>query len=458
VRLLRSRAVLLLAFAFAVMADPVSSVAYAVEAALRALDGDLALLVPTMLLVVAIIALVVVNYRALVTRYPQGGGASAAVGEAFGDAWSFLPIGALVVDFVLTIAISVSAGSSAIIAYLPQLAPWRLAIALLLVALVAGLTWFGHVGRVLFAVMTIAFVLAAVAVLSLGAFAPPFVGSATPIETPPAGPFLGVVLAFPVAMALATGIEAPSTAIAQLGQLDDRGRARFGRITLWLTLGIVGTITIGLAVQAAVLGVGVPAEGSTLLSELARHVAPHWLFAAFQLVTTLLLLAAASSSFQAGPGLLKALAEHRSAGGEVGILPRAFGVTNRAFTPYWGVLVFALLAMVIVALAGARDQQLVLFYAVAVFVSFLAGLASMARFSWRARQYGRFALNAFGSAVVVVTLIANLLRGWPLISLAAALALAGVLWALWVRAGRPAGIRSLEGLHRQDPVHSHRPD
>lgn len=426
------------------MADPVSSVAYAVEAALRALNGDLALLVPTMLLVVAIIALVVINYRALITRYPQGGGASAAVGEAFGDAWSFLPIGALVVDFVLTIAISVSAGSSAIIAYLPELAPWRLAIALVLVALVAGLTWFGHVGRVLFALMTIAFVVVAVSVLTFGVFAPPFVAPLVPVEAPPAVPFFAVILAFPVAMALATGIEAPSTAIAQLGELDNRGRARFGRITLWLTLGIVGSITIGLAAQAAVLGVGVPAEGSTLIAELARHVAPHWLFAAFQLVTTLLLLAAASSSFQAGPGLLKALAEHRSAGAEVGILPRAFGTTNRAFTPYWGVLFFALLAMGIVALAGARDQQLVLFYAVAVFVSFLAGLASMARFTWRARQFKRFALNAFGTVVVVFTLVANLARGWPLISLAAAVTLSAVLWVLWVRAGHPEGIRSLE--------------
>jgi len=434
------------------MADPVSSVAYAVEAALRALNGDLALLVPTMVLVVAIIALVVINYRALITRYPQGGGASAAVGEAFGDAWAFLPIGALVVDFVLTIAISVSAGSSAIIAFLPQLSPWRQVIALVLVAFVAGLTLFGHLGRLLFAVMTIAFVVGADAVLTIGAFVSPLDAVAAPVPPPSssAGSFFAVMLAFPVAMALATGIEAPSTAIAQLGELDNAGRARFGRVTLWLTLGIVGSITIGLAVQAAVLNVGVPVEGSTLIAELARHVAPHWLFVAFQLVTTLLLLAAASSSFQAGPGLLKALAEHRSAGSEVGILPHALGVTNRAFTPYWGVALFAVLAMGIVALAGAQDQRLVLFYAVAVFVSFLAGLTSMARFTWRARQFKRFALNVFGTAVVVFTLVANLARGWPLVSLAAAFAISGVLWMLWVRAGRPEGIRSIEARRAAD--------
>ena len=71
--LLFSRPALLIAFAFAVMADPVSSVAYAIEAALRALDGDLALLLPTMALVVAVVALVITNYHQLVARFPEGG-------------------------------------------------------------------------------------------------------------------------------------------------------------------------------------------------------------------------------------------------------------------------------------------------------------------------------------------------------------------------------------------------
>src|SRR5207248_3110342 len=116
-----SRQALLLAFAFAVMADPVSSVAYAIEAALRALHGDLALLLPTMALVVGIIALVITNYHQLVARFPEGGGAAAAAGAAFGEGWAFVPIGALIVDFVLTIAISVAAASSAVIAYVPSL-------------------------------------------------------------------------------------------------------------------------------------------------------------------------------------------------------------------------------------------------------------------------------------------------------------------------------------------------
>ncbi|MGZ4493848.1 MAG: APC family permease [Nocardioides sp.] len=442
-RALHHRTVLLLAFAFAVMADPVSSVAYAVEAALRALDGNLALLVPTMALVVAIVALVVVNYQQLIRRYPHGGGASAATGEAFGEAWAFIPIGALVVDFVLTIAISVSAGASAVIAFFPALAPWRLVLAIALLVVVAAITWFGHLGRLLFAVLTVAFIGVAGVVLVYGIGATPSPTGTITSSSGHAAP-LAVALAFPVAMALATGVEAPSSAIAQLGQLDDDGRRRFGAVTLWLTLGIVGTITLGLAWEADRLRVGIPHADSTQIAELARVAAPGPVFALFQLVTALLLLSAASSSFQAGPGLLKALARHRDAEGRtLGILPAGLGRTNDHHTPYWGVVTFLVVSVGAVAAAGGQDQELVLFYAVSVFLSFLAGLLSMALFSRREGRRGSLLLNLLGAVVVAFTLTINLARVTPLVSLVASLAIAGVLYRLWVRAGRPAGIRNL---------------
>ncbi|MGZ6884270.1 MAG: APC family permease [Nocardioidaceae bacterium] len=442
-RALHHRTVLLLAFAFAVMADPVSSVAYAVEAALRALDGNLALLVPTMALVVAIVALVVVNYQQLIRRYPHGGGASAATGEAFGEAWAFIPIGALVVDFVLTIAISVSAGASAVIAFFPALAPWRLVLAIGLLVVVAAITWFGHLGRLLFAVLTVAFIGVAGVVLVYGIGATPSPTGTITSSSGHAAP-LAVALAFPVAMALATGVEAPSSAIAQLGQLDDDGRRRFGAVTLWLTLGIVGTITLGLAWEADRLRVGIPHADTTQIAELARVAAPGPVFALFQLVTALLLLSAASSSFQAGPGLLKALARHRDAEGRtLGILPAGLGRTNDHHTPYWGVVTFLVVSVGAVAAAGGQDQELVLFYAVSVFLSFLAGLLSMALFSRREARPGSLLLNLLGAAVVAFTLAINLARVTPLVSLVASLAIAGVLYRLWVRAGRPAGIRNL---------------
>jgi amino acid transporter len=441
-RLVFSRPILLVAFAFAVMADPVSSIAYAIEAALRALGGDLALLLPTMLVVVGLVALVISNYHQLVARFPQGGGAAAAAGVAFGEGWAFIPIGALIVDFVLTIAISVSAASSAVIAYVPALAPLRIPLALAALLVVGAITWLGHVGRAVFAAMTLSFVAVAALVLVRGA-------TATPLVTHPAATaapggwsaFAAVMMAFPVAMALATGVEAPSSAIAQLGQLDDAGRRRFGQVTLWLTLGVVGLLTIGLAATSVRLGVGLPHHDSTQIADVAKVSVGHRVFAVFQLLTALLLLAAASSSLQAGPGLLKALARRQQAdGGTTGILAARLGVTNQHHTPYWAVLVFVVVSAVVVAAAGARDQTLVLFYAVSVFMSFLVGLVAMAKFEHVERRYRAMAISVTGAVLVGFTLLVNLARGDPIASMLAALLIALLLHRLWVRAGRPRGI------------------
>src|SRR5262249_38472357 len=114
----------------------------------------------------------------------MGGGSAEGGARAFGTGWVFVAIGALIVDFVLTITISVAAGVSALIAYLPSLAPARIVLGLALLVLVAGLTWFGHGGRLTFAVMTLLFVAAAVAVLAHGVPHPPPAPGPPPVARP----------------------------------------------------------------------------------------------------------------------------------------------------------------------------------------------------------------------------------------------------------------------------------
>jgi hypothetical protein len=435
----RRNALLFFAFAFAVMADPVSSVAYAIEAALRALGGHLELLTATMALVIGIIGLVTLNYWQLVRRFPQGGGSPEAAGRAFGEPWSFLPIGALVVDFALTIAISIAAAASALIAYLPGLAPARIPIALALVVAVAALTWFGHGGRLVFAAMTCVFIVAAIVMLAVGFTAPHSAHGSAPITQSADPALVAVILAFPVAMALATGTEAPATAIGQLGQLGDRGKRLFARGTLALTVVIVGILTMALTLLAVHLHVGIPQADETQIANLARAATGSGgLFAFFQLSSGLLLLSAAASSFQAGPGLLKAIAR------VPGMLPPALGQSNRHHTPVWSVMVYAAIAALIILVARGQEQELVLVYAVAVFVSFLAGLLAMAHFSHRQRAHWLTATNLLGAAAVAFTLVVNLARGYPLLALAGTALVAGGLYARWVRAGRPAGLEEIE--------------
>jgi hypothetical protein len=313
-----------------------------------------------------------------------------------------------------------------------------------LLVLVAALTWLGHRGRLMFGVMTLLFVGSAAVVLLHGFSHPVISHGRAPTTGSVGSPTLAVLLTFPVAMALATGTEAPATAIGQLGQLEADDRRRFAQGDLALTFLIVAGLTVGLTGLAVHLHVGIPGANSTQIADVARAASGNGaVYGIFQATSALLLLAAASSSFQAGPGLLKALSRHpRSAG--VGILPRSLGETNEHHTPYWSVVAYLAVSAVVLIAASGQEQELVLVYAVAVFVSFLAGLTAMARFSLRDRRTGLAAVNVAGAIAVAFTLVVNLARGYPLLSMAATAAIAGTLYTLWVRGGRPAGIEQVE--------------
>jgi hypothetical protein len=439
--------VLFIAFALTVMADPVSSVAYAIQAALQHLDGDLINLVPTMALVVTTIAVVAATYHQLIGRFPEGGGGARSVASAFGDGWAFVPLGALLVDFTITVAISCAAGASAIIAYLPGLASGRVVLALGLTALVAVGISLGHRGRLAFAVATLSFLALAAVVLASGSIGGAGVdsraGEGQPLVVDAS--LIPVLLAMPLAMALATGIEAPSDAIAQLGQLGRRDRRLFGQWTIWLTVGIVGTLTMGIAVLAVALDVGLPPSDSTLLAEVARtSVGDGGLFAAFQAASALLLLAAAASSYLAGSGLLKALALVGARRGHDGLIPERFARTNRFDTPPWGIAVVLAASAAVIALAAGRDQEIVQFYAVSVFAGFLAALLGCARLSLRDRRWVELSINVIGAGLVTFVLALNVSRTDGAIALGASALVATYLYFVWVRRGRPAGVGDAE--------------
>ena len=434
---------LFVAFAFTVMADPISSVAYAIEAPLRELEGDTASLFLAMGIVVAIIAVVAATYHQLIGRFPAGGGGPKGVAAAFGEGWAFVPLGALLVDFTLTVAISTAAAAAAIVAYFPELAGARTGLAIGLATAVALGVLAGHRGRIAFALATQAFLILAAVLIVAAIGADPVPNSAPTRED--GAPLLAhaallpVLAAVPLGMALATGLEAPSDAIAQLPQLGDGARRVFGRLTLWLMVAIVGGLTLALAALTIKLGIGIPPDDSTLLAEIARRAAGEGpVFAAFQGASALLLLAAAASSYLAGSGVLKALALLGNA--RSGLLPRRFAVINRFLVPQWGVALVLTVAAAMVLGAGGREQELVQFYAVSVFASFLAATVGCARLSHRDGRRGALVANIVGAALVASVLALNLTRLDAAIALAASGAIALLLWRIWVRRGRPGGL------------------
>jgi hypothetical protein len=446
-----SRVHLFVAFAFTVMADPVSSVAYAIEAAQRALDGDPASLVATMGLVVAIIVVIAVTYHQLIGRFPEGGGGPEAVGAAFGEGWAFLPLGALLVDFTLTVAVSCAAAGAALVAYAPELESLRMPLALAIAGVVALGVLAGHRGRIAFAIAVQAFLLGAAVVVVAALFADPLDGSAR-AAVEGGGPLLAdaglvaMLTALPLGMALATGIEAPSNAIAELPQLRDRGRRIFGRGTLWSMVAIVGALTLTLSALAVHLNVGLPDGDSTLLADLAEAAVGDGLgFAAFQAVSALLLLAAAASSYLAGSGVLKALSGV-GLDGVAGLLPEPLHRENRFLVSHWGVVTILVLAAAMIVAAGGQEQTLVKFYAVAVFASFLAATLACARLNLSDGRRAAAAFNLFATILVALVLLLNLTRLDSVIALLASALLALYLWRAWVHRGRPSGVvRSAAG-------------
>lgn len=307
---MRARWLLTVGFAGAVMADPVSSVAYAIESALIRLDGDAAALGVSMTAVVFVIALVAMSYWQIIGLFPDGGGSAEAAGAEFGTRWTFLPLGALVVDFVLTIAISVTAATSALASWIPRVHDWSIPITWGLLVVVALLVASGGRGRLLLAAMTVAFVLASIVVVLAGL---PIEAAGQPIKDvaqlrDSGSDLVGIIVAMSAAMALATGIEAPASAIAEVGHLDADGRRRLGRTALVATVVVVGVLTLALTLLVVHQGAGLPPDGQTLLAATVRDaLGSGVLLGGFQLTTALLLLAAAGSSLQAGPGLAKAL-------------------------------------------------------------------------------------------------------------------------------------------------------
>lgn len=434
---------LFVAFAFTVMADPVSSVAYAIEAALRALDGDPASLVATMAMVIGTICVIAVTYHQLIGRFPEGGGGPEAVAKAFGEGWAFLPLGALLVDFTLTVAVSCAAAAAALVAYAPALTGARLPIALGIAVAVALGILAGHRGRIAFAIATQAFLVVAFAVIVTGVAGSP---GATPAGIEADGPLLAdaslaaLLLALPLGMALATGVEAPSNAIAELPHLGDLARRRFGRATLWSMVAVVGALTLGFSALVVHLAVPLPDGDSTLLAEVARQAVGDGIaFGAFQLFSALLLLAAAASSYLAGSGVLKALSGIGLDGAN-GLLPEPLHRENRFFVSHWGVLAILAFALAMILAAGGREQVLVRFYAVSVFASFLAATLACARLSLADGRRAAAAWNLVGAAIVAVVLGLNLTRLDSAIALLGAATIAVYLWRIWVTRGRPGGV------------------
>jgi amino acid transporter len=387
--------------------DAMSSVAYATEEILLILmlagAAAVHLAVPIALAITALLVIVVVSYQQTIHAYPSGGGSYIVARANLGTIPGLVAAAALLVDYVLTVAVSVAAGVAAITSALPGLATHKVVLGVVFVAAIAlaNIRGVRESGRI-FAVPTYFFIGSFSFMLLAGAYR--MMTGSLPPAGPPAVPALEslswflVLRAFSSGCTAMTGTEAISNGIPAFKPAESRNAA----ITLGWMAAILGTLFIGITVLASDLGV-LPSETETVVSQIARRLFGGGLFYyAIQAATAMILVLAANTSFADFPRLASLLARDR-------FVPRQFATLGERLVFSNGILVLAGFAALLLALFGGETHALIPLYAVGVFISFTLSQTGMVRHWWRERTAGwrhRLAINGVGAtATGVVTLV-----------------------------------------------------
>ena len=379
--------------------DAISSTAYATEEILFVVFpvagfASLKYLVPIAWLVVVLLFLVATSYRQTIKAYPSGGGSYVVARENLGVTPSLVAGSSLLVDYVLTVAVSVSAGISAIISAVPELAGERVLLCLLAIAVIgiANLRGVKESGR-LFAVPTYAYILMLATLLTIG-LARSFFGDLGMIEVDPekveharaAGreafaSSVGLLVfarAFSSGAVALTGVEAISNGVGAFKKPESKNAAS----TLVTMATILGVSFLGVSVLAHRLH-PVPSEEETVMSQLARHVfggagVAYWVM---QICTFAILILAANTAFADFPRLASILSKDR-------YLPRQFSNRGDRLVFSNGVIILGIFAALLIVAFGGKTNALIPLYAVGVFVAFTISQAGMVVHHRKLREPG----------------------------------------------------------------------
>ena len=392
--------------------DAVSSSAYATEEILIMLvlagSGALSRALPITMAIVLLLAIVALSYRQTIKAYPSGGGAYIVAHENLGQKPGLVAAGALMVDYVLTVAVSVAAGVAAITSAAPGLYDLRVPIGVLVVALFAlgNLRGVRESGT-LFAAPTYFFILCMGTMIVVGFIkvvtgnAPgSLLHSAPPRETVAATQGLTLFLilrAFSSGSAALTGVEAISNGVPAFKPPESQN----ARTTLTMMACILGFLVLGVTFLASRYGL-VPTEKETIVSMLGRDVlGKNPLYYAYQAATAMVLFMAANTSFADFPRVSAILANDR-------FMPRQFAFKGDRLAFSRGIVFLAGAASLLLIAFSGDVTRLIPLYAIGVFVSFTLSQSGMVRHHRRLRETGwraGIAINGLGAATTAVVAI-----------------------------------------------------
>jgi amino acid transporter len=366
--------------------DALSSTAYATDEILFVLAaaGTAAFVyaLPISLAIIALLAILTVSYEQTIHAYPGGGGAYIVARDNLGEFPAQLAGAALLVDYILTVAVSVASGVAQMTSAYPLLFSYRvpLAVGLVLFMMLVNLRGVRESGKV-FAAPTYFFIM--MLFLTVGSGLTQFLmGSLGAVEHPPsldiASSMESVTLflllhAFSSGTTAVTGVEAISNGVPAFKE----PRSRNAGITLIWMAAILGTLFLIISFLTLKVG-AIPSEAETVISQLARttYGGRGLLYLATIAATTLILIMAANTSFADFPRLSALAAAD-------GFLPRQLTYRGSRLVYSRGIVALALIASLLIVLFRASVTALIPLYAIGVFLSFTLSQAGMAHRWWK---------------------------------------------------------------------------
>lgn len=387
--------------------DNLSSVAYATGEIMAVLApamaaygaGILTWSWPVAIGIVTLLVMLTVSYRQTIFAYPGGGGAYIVAKENLGELPAQVAGASLLVDYILTVAVSISAGITALTSAFPELDGIRVFLALLVIAFVAMMNLRGvKESGVVFAVPTYGFVVCMVALIGFGFFRY-FAGGTQPAEhhavtLPPMAGWAGLWLfarAYSAGCTALTGVEAISNGVGAFREPTSSNAAK----TLIIMVTLLGSMFLGVTWLANHYGITFDGTGESLLSKLARAIiggdttrgGAHLAYLAVQGFTMLILLLAANTAYADFPRLAAMM-------GKDGYVPRQFSSQGDRLVFSNGILILSALAGLLVILFHAREHHLLPLYAVGVFLGFTLSQFGMV-LHWMKERGPRWPFKAF---------------------------------------------------------------
>ncbi len=393
--------------------DALSSVAYATEAILVVLitagAAGLPLVVEISAGIVLLLAIVGFSYRQTIHAYPNGGGAYIVAHENLGQTAGLIAAASLMIDYVLTVAVSVSAGVFAITSLANTwgytwLSDYSVPIALVCIAIISIINLRGvKESGIIFAVPTYVFIISIFGLVVAGAaqvFGGGTAGLSHPAEALPAQAealslFL-ILKAFAAGCTALTGVEAISNGVPAFKPSESQNASR----TLLIMIGILGFMFLGTSVLASSYRI-LPREDVSVVSQIATQIVGTGpAFFLIQVATALILVLAANTAFADFPRLASLLANDR-------FLPRQFSSRGDRLVFSNGILILALFAAMLVVVFRAKEQAMLPLYAIGVFISFTLSQAGMVIHWRRLKGTGwqrNAAINGLGAVLTAVVL------------------------------------------------------